>query len=283
MKNIKSLFVLPILAAMTLVSCEKPDTKVTFLGGTAPVLTASSTGALTLSQPQSAYSSLQLQWTDPNYQFSNGVNTQDVYYTLQIDLDTTAWVTFSNPNTVQIPVTAQLSTSFTVKSLDDYLGQLQLSTSVAHNYAFRIMATLASTGIAVTGDNVPLYSNVVQIMIAPYLDVVYPVPAALFITGTATAGGWMASGDPVLATQQFTKVNAFKFVLSNFQVNGGQEFLLVPVYGNWNNKYGTVGANDTNNPSGDYFVPGGNNFIAPAASGSYTITVNFATGKYSIQ
>lgn len=282
MKKIKSLFFFTLLSAAGLLSCEKADTKVTYIGGTSPVLLPSSTSPLVLNKAQAAYSSLQFQWTDPGYQFSNGVNTQDVYYTLQIDLDTTAWTPFSNPNTVSIPLTAQLATSFTVKTLNNSLNQLQLSFQ-AHNYIFRIQASLLQTS---GGANVvPLYSNAVQITITPYLDVVYPVPTNLFITGSATPGGW-GSSIPVtsgyVAQQQFTKTNPYTFQLT-LALTGGQEFLFVPDANSWNNKYGTVGAGDSNNLSGDQFTPQGNNFKGPAASGTYTITVNFATGKYSIQ
>jgi starch-binding outer membrane protein SusE/F len=279
MKISKSIFVWPIFAAIVLLSCEKADTKVTFLGGTAPVLTASSTSPLVLMQNQSAYSSLQFQWSNPGYTFSNGVNTQDVYYTLQID---TVGSNFTNPNMVTLPFTGNVSTSFTVKGLDDALAGLQLTDYTPHNFAFRIMATLASNGTPVEG-GVPVFSNVVPITISTYLDVIFPVPANLYITGSATAKSWMAGGDAPVVSQQFTKVNPYTFVLSNFPIIGGQEFLLVPVYGDWTNKYGTVGANDTNNVSGDAFVPAGNNFLAPPTSKSYTITVNFKTGKYSIQ
>ncbi len=283
MKNIKSIFVFPLFTAIVLLSCEKADPKVTFLGGTAPSLTASSTSPLVLSQAQAAYSSLQFQWTDPSYQFSNGVNTQDVYYTLQIDtVGANGSASFTNPNMVQLPFTAEVSTSYTVKGLNTVLAGLQLADYVPHNFAFRIKATLASNGAQVSG-GVPVYSNVVKITISTYLDVVYPVPASLFITGSATAKSWMGGGDAAVVSQQFTKTNSYTFVLSGFPIIGGQEFLLVPVYGNWTNKYGTVGANDTNNTSGDAFVPAGNNFLAPAASKAYTITVNFKTGKYSIQ
>ncbi len=284
MKNSISIFVWPLLAAIILFACEKADTKVTFLGGTAPVLTASSAGPLVLAKATAAYSSLQFQWTDPSYQFSNGVNTQDVYYTLQIDLDTTAWTTFSNPNMVTLPFTAEVATAFTVKSLNTVLAGLQLPDYYPHNFAFRIKATMASNGAQVTTNNVPVYSNVVKITISTYLDVVYPVPANLFITGDATPGNWMSGGDAPLVSQQFTKTNAYTFVLKNFQFLGGSSvgFLFVPIYGDWTNKYGFTGAKHANNVSGDSFTPGGNDF-APPAPGKYTITVNFKTGKYSIQ
>jgi len=271
MKLIKSIFFCLLLVGMA--SCDKEQNKVTFAGGTAPVLSVSSTSDLVLPKANADYSSLQFQWTNPDYQFSNGVNTQDVYYTLQID---TTGSNFSNPNMVGLSFTKDVSTTFTVRGLNTALAGLQLKDNVPHPFEFRIMATLASS-------SVPVYSNVLKINITTYLDVVYPVPANLFITGSATAKSWMSGGDAPVASQQFAKTNAYTFVLSGFQLLGGQEFLLVPVYGDWTNKYGTLGANDTNNPSGDSFKPGGNNFIAPAATNTYTITVNFKTGKYTVQ
>jgi len=287
MKNSNSIFAWLVLLAI-LFACEKADTKVSFLGGTAPVLTVSNTSSQVLSQPDAAYSSLQFQWTDPNYQFSNGVSTQDVYYTMQIDTVGANGPTFSGANVISLPFTAQVSTSFTVKALDDVLGQMQLKTGVSHNYAFRIMATLASNGTPVT-ESVPVYSNVVDIAINPYLDVVYPVPANLYITGSATQdnynsdGGWMVTGEPTIAGQTFTKTNPYTFVLTGVQLTGGKEYLFVPVFGDWTHKYAFPTA-DGNNPSGDVFVPDApGNFIAPATTGSYTITVNFVTGKFSVQ
>ncbi len=275
----KSIFVGSLLAGLFLISCEKEDPKVTFLGGSAPVLTASSTSSLVLDHTQAAYSSLQFQWTDPGYQFSNGENTQDVSYVLQIDTVGKDGASFTNPSMVLIPVTAQVAVSFTVKQLDNYLAGLGLADYVPHNFAFRIMASLPSGSGAV-------YSNVVPITITTYLDVIYPLPANLYITGSATPGGWGPSGAPVdpsnIPAQQFKMTNTYTYQIT-LPLIGGGEFLFVPAANNWTNIYVTVGANDTNSVSGDAFVPAGNNFIAPTASGTYTISVNFKTGKYTIQ
>ncbi|HLZ16559.1 MAG TPA: SusE domain-containing protein [Cyclobacteriaceae bacterium] len=273
MKVIKPIFFHFLLAGALLASCNKEENRVTFAGGTPPVLSVSSASDLVLQKANAAYTSLQFQWSNPNYEFSNGVNTQDVFYTLQID---TTGSNFSSPNEVGLSFTQDVSTTFTVKGLNTALAGMQLSDNVLHPFEFRVKATLGN-------GSVPVYSNVLKINIATYLDVVYPVPANLYITGSATPKSWMSGGDAPVASQQFTKTNTYTFVLSNFTLIGGQEFLLVPVYGDWSNKYGTVGANDTNNPSGDAFVPAGNNFIAPAATKAYTVTVNFKTGKYTVQ
>lgn len=254
-------------------ACENEDDKVTFTGGTAPVLTASNTSNLVLEKSKENYNSLQFSWTNPQYEFSNGTNTQDVYYTLEID---TTGSGFTNPKKISISVPRDLSKSFTVKDLNNSLSGLELKDFQSHPFEFRIKSTLAS-------NSVPLYSNVVKINITTYLDVVYPVPAKLYITGGATPKGWMGGGDAPAAEQEFTKINPYTFQISSLEMKGGQPFLFVPVYGNWDNKYGFTGAKEANNVNGDSFKPGGEDFKAPAATKAYKITVNFKTGKYTFE
>lgn len=274
MKFIKSLVILSsLLTGLILSSCEKDEVRVIFNGGEAPVLTVSSTNTLALSKANENFSSLQFQWTNPDFEFSNGVNTQDVFYTLQID---TLGSNFTNPKAIQVSFPRTLSTSFNVKDLNTTLSGLELKDDVAHNFEFRIKATLGNSTASV-------YSNVVGITITTYLDVVFPVPAKLFITGAATPGGWMAGGDPVVPAQEFTKLNAYTFQISSLQINGGEPYLFIPVYGNWDNKYGFTGAATTNNTASDTFTPNGNDLRAPAVSKAYKITVNFKTGKYSFE
>lgn len=273
MKNIKTLLFYLLFFVFGLFSCEKDEDRVIFLGGTASVLSSSTTSDVVLTKATEKYNSLQFQWTNPNYEFSNGVNTQDVYYTLQID---TAGSNFSNPKIIGLTFNKDVYRSFTVRELNNTLSGLELKDFAPHNFEFRVMSTLAN-------NSVPVYSNVVKIKITTYLDVVFPVPAKLFITGAATPKDWMGGGDAEVASQRFTKVNSYTFVLDGIQIKASSEFLLVPVYGNWDNKYGFTGDGTKNNPNGDTFKPSGNNFISPAATKAYKITVNFKTGKYSFE
>jgi len=280
MKLIKSIFLCLLLVGTGLISCDKEEHRVTFTGGTAPNLTVSSTSDLVLSKPNADFSSLQFQWSNPDFEFSNGVNTQDVYYTLQID---TTGSNFSNPGQVGLSFTRDVSTTFTVKSLNTALANLQLKDNVPHPFEFRIQATLSS-------GSVPVYSNVVKINITTYLDVVYPVPTQLFITGSATPASWQAgtAGETVPPNQQFTKVNAYLFQIDNLALtfngtdDGSNGFLLIPVYGSWGAKYGFTGSKHQNNGAGDSFKPDGNDFAPPGVSGNYKIVVNFKTGKYTM-
>jgi len=59
--------------------------------------------------------------------------------------------------------------------------------------------------------------------------------------------------------------------------------LFVPVYGNWSSKYGYDGEGNKNNVNGDNFKAAGNDIKAPSTSGSYKVTVNFKTGKYTVE
>ena len=97
--------------------------------------------------------------------------------------------------------------------------------------------------------------------------------------GSATPGGW---NNPVpVPSQQMTKVGATKFTIT-LALNGGQSYLLLPVNGDWSAKYGCMGGNNTNNPNGDNFKPSGGDMLAPSSSGTYTITVEFKTGKFTV-
>jgi starch-binding outer membrane protein SusE/F len=273
MKYIKYMLRYSFLIGLFLLSCESDVDKVFFKGSTPPALTTSSSADLVLSKSMENYSSLQFQWTNPEFEFSNGVNTQDVYYTLQID---TTGSNFSNPKMGIISFTKDVATSFTVRELNNALAALELKDYVPHNFEFRIKATLANS-------SVPVLSNVVQIKITTYLDVVYPVPANLYITGAATPAGWMGGGDPENLDQKFAKINSYTFQIASLQINASSGFLLVPVYGNWDNKYGFTGSGLGNNPNGDSFKPGGNDFVSPSTAKAYKITVNFKTGKYSFE
>jgi len=132
---------------------------------------------------------------------------------------------------------------------------------------YRVKATTASGSAA--------YSNVVTVAVTTFS----PVPAALYIVGDATPGGW---NNPVpTPSQQFTKVDDYNFSI-RLGLTGGKSYLFLPVNGDWGHKYGGVGANNTNNPSGDSFKPEGGDMLAPASSGVYDIVVNFQTNKWTV-
>jgi hypothetical protein len=100
--------------------------------------------------------------------------------------------------------------------------------------------------------------------------------------GSATPGG-PATGwnNPVpVPTQQFTKIdnNTFGIVIN---MVGGQQFLMLPVNGDWSHKYAVAASSSA--PTGGPFVPDAlNNMTGPVASGLYEIIVDFVKGTYTI-
>jgi len=272
MKNTFKILMFSIVAAISFLSCKKDENKVYYTGGTPPALTANPTTSMVLLIANKDNPAMTFNWTNPNYQFNTGISSQDVTYTLQFD---TTGSNFTNPNIGQKSISKDLSVTLTVKDLNTILLGMGLAENMPHNIEIRVRSTM-------TNLSAPLYSNVIKVVVTPYLDVVYPVPAKLYITGSATPANWMAGGDPELVSQRFTKVSASKFEIT-ITLSANNSFLFVPVYGDWGNKYGFTGANNTNNVNGDDFMPNGGDMKAPGATGSYKVTVDFKTGKYSVQ
>jgi hypothetical protein len=261
-------FMLFSLAVIGMASCEKDENKVEFLGGTAPTLSASSTAPLVLVVGNKDNTAITFSWTNPNYQFNTGISSQDVTYTLQIDTSSA----FKKPK--EKSISKDLSVPMITKDINAMLLGLGLPDGVARDVYIRVKSSLDNNSGA-------LYSNIIKISMNPYLDVVYPVPAKLYITGSATPGNWMGGGDPELVPQRFTKVDASTFRIT-VNLSANNSYLFVPVYGDWNNKYGGTGGNNSNNVNGDAFKPNGSDMKAPAASRSYVITVDFKTGTWTV-
>lgn len=275
-KIVKQLFFLSLLVVL-FASCKKDENKVFFEGGTSPKLTASVTSAsLPLSYANKDKEAVKLFWTNPDFKFNTGISSQDVNY--QIEIDTTG-ANFTNPNRQTVSVSKDLSISFTQEQFNDYLlNQLQLTPGVSHNIEIRVTASLTAKATSIV-------SNVLKYTVTPYSippKVNPPSSGKLYITGGATPGSWMGGGDPELVSQKFTQVSPTLYVLNSIALAGGQSYLFVPVYGDWSNKYGGVGANNTNNPDGDDFKANGGDLISPAVGGNYKIEVDFQRGKFKL-
>ena len=113
--------------------------------------------------------------------------------------------------------------------------------------------------------------------------VAMPASGKLFITGSATPAGWMNNGDAELKSQQFTQAGNSMYVGRSMYLSGGSNnYLLVPVYGNWTNKYGYTGAANTNNTTTYNFIAEGADILAPPTAGYYHLFADFALGKVTL-
>ena len=274
MKQIFKLLGVALFFATTFSACKKDENKIFYEGGKNPVLTVSSTAPLVLNINNKNLPAISFSWTNPDYKFTTGLSSQDVFYTLQVD---TANVNFRSSKLQEVVISKDLSKMFTVGELNTLLASLGLVEFVTKTIDIRLKSNLV-------GGSAILYSNVIKLTVTPYLDVVYPVPTALFITGGATPLSWQCgcASDGTGSTQKFTKIGSTTFEL-NITLTGGQSYLFLPEYGSWSAKYGFDGNGNDNNVNGDLFRPGGNDIKAPAATKSYKITVEFKTGKFTVQ
>jgi len=280
MKNISKSLILSFLLTALLWSCSKDEKQIYFEGGTAPVLTANKT-VIALSYIAAEADAVTFSWTNPNYQFTTGISSQNVSYVLEID---TTGSNFTNPNKKELAISMDLSQTITVGNFNDYLlNTLALKPAISHNLDIRIKSTLVNNSL-------PLYSNVLTFTVTPYAIPPKVVPPGtipnyddgkLYITGDATAKGWMAGGDAEVLTQKFTRLSSTLYELT-VDLIGGKSYALVPIYGDWTNKYGIATKNDPNEVNGGDFQAGGNDILAPAVSGSYKITVDFQRGKFTV-
>lgn len=265
-----------ILLTLVMVSCKKDENQVMFEGGTAPVLTAS-TSTINLAFANADNQAVKLSWTNPEYRFNTGVSSQDVNYVVEIDL---AGANFNSANKQSVAVSRDLTVAFTIAQFNDYLlNQLLLVPGQQRDVEVRVKASIGST------DAGTLYSNKLSYTVTPYAippKVTPPSSGKLFITGGATPASWMSGGDAELASQRFTQVSATLYELASIELTGDGSFLFVPVYGDWSHKYGGVGANNSNNVNGDDFKAEGGDLKAPAATGKYKVVVDFQRGKYTL-
>jgi starch-binding outer membrane protein SusE/F len=277
MKN-KLVTLLSSLLLIAFAACEKEENRIFLEEGTAPVLTASRAGAVPLSFATKDQEAVKLSWTNPNYKFTTGTSSQGVNYQIEID---TAGANFTNPKRKILNVSNDLSLSITQDQFNDYmLNQLLLDSTMSHNMEIRIRSTIGSTAV-------PLFSNVLQFTAKPYAippKVDLPTSGELYIVGNATPGG-DATGwnNPVpVPSQQFTRVSPTFYTLT-IDLNPDKSYLLLPVNGSWNDKYGGVGAgNNSNNVNGDDFKRGGSDLKSPAIPGTYKIEVDFQIGKFTV-
>lgn len=278
MKKILSKIFLVTMLVSLFASCKKEENKVYFEGGTAPVLTASSTAALVLLDANKANTAIKFSWTNPNYMFNTGVSSQDVNYILQVD---TTGSNFSNPNIQEVAISKNLDVTFTVKELNTILTKLLMLENINHNIEFRIKSTLINNAV-------PLYSNVIKIVINPYLDVAIPISNTgnLYITGDATPDGWTNSPT---ASQKMTKISNTEYQIS-MALAPGKYFKFLTTLGAWQPQYGLKPSSGGTASSGELglnnltpqFPSDPDAIPTPSSGGTYKINVNFKTGKYTV-
>jgi hypothetical protein len=260
--------------ALLLGSCKKDESQQFYKGGTAPVLSASVTGTIPLAYATKDQVGVTFSWLNPSYQFINGISSQDVAYTIEIDKTGNNF----GANKLTISIAKDLAVIYTQDQFNSLIAGLNLTVGTAASIDVRIKASLNGNVATL------LTSNTLVFSVTPYNPppkVAVPAGGVLYLVGSATGGGW---GNPVpVPAQQFTKVSTTLYSIT-VPLTGGQEFLFLPLNGNWDHKFA---CNKTANPpSGDtggvFGYDFGDNFPGPAANGTYKIDVDFQKGIYTV-
>ena len=268
MKVIYKIFFQAIIIPFLIAACDKADKLSLFEPGSAPVLSSSST-TVAPAAADSNNVAVTFSLTSPDY----ATDSAKVKYVIEVD---STGRNFSNA--VTKTVSGALSASYIAKELNAIL----LGFGFAFNQSYEIDVRITSS----YANNNDLYkSNVIKLNVTPYKippKVALPASGKLFIVGNATAGGDATGWDnPVpLPTQEFSRIDETTFG-GIFYLNAGKSYLILPVNGSWDTKYGGTGGNNSNNVDGDNFKFTGSDLKAPATSGMYKIILDFQTGKFA--
>lgn len=265
MKNILKL-ISAVSLIMAFASCHKVDDLPYYSAGTRPTLAASATNIAPLSTDADKVV-LSLSWTDAKH----ATNMANVKYTIDID---SAGKNFSNPLTKT--VSGALSTTYTAKELNTYLINRGYAINSTISLDVRVTSSYANNNESLSADILRIKYTIYRI--PPKVPV--PTSGKLFLVGDASQGGW---NNPVpVPSQEFTQIDATTWG-GIFQLNGGKQYLILPVNGDWGHKFAV--ANNTVaglNAGGDFGFDLNDNFPGPATSGLYKIIVDFQTGKFTV-
>jgi hypothetical protein len=152
--------------------------------------------------------------------------------------------------------------------------------NVAYDMDIRVTSSYGNNNERIT-------SNTIKVKMTPYKvppKIALPTTGKLYIVGNATIGG-DATGwnNPVpVPSQEFSRIDETTWG-GVFNMTGGKQFLLLPLNGDWGNKFSV--ANNTLpglSSGGDFGFNLSDNFPGPATSGWYKIIVDFQAGKFTV-
>jgi hypothetical protein len=263
LKNILMLFMVAVTA---FTACDKVDDLPFYNVGVDPAVTASATTIAPV-PADSLKDVLTLDWSDPKY----ATDTTNVKYLVQID---SAGRNFSKAAIRE--VMSKRTTTFTAKELNNIMLGFGFEFNKAYDLDVRVVSSYAN-------NNEKRNSNIVKIKGTPYKTppkVALPTTGKLYLVGDATEGGWT---NPVpVPKQEFTRIDETTFA-GIFKMKGGKQYLILPLNGNWDNKYSV--ANNTLpdlNKGGEFRFNASDNFPGPSADGEYKIVLDFQQGKFTV-
>ena len=266
MKHIyKLLFAIVLIVAFA--ACKKVPDLPFYQNGQAVTLSASTTTVAAV-PADSTNPALTLSWTYPDY----ATDSSNMKYVIQID---SANGDFSKA--ASRTVLKSLSTTFTARDLNTILLNYGYAFGVPYDMKIRVQSSYAN-------NNDLLLSNIITVNMTPYKvppKVIPPSTGHLYLVGNASAGGW---NNPVPASsQEFTMIDSLTYE-GTFYLNGGGQYLFLPLNGNWDHKFNVADASIPGLEKGGDFGAdlGGANIPGPATTGTYKIFVDFQHGTFKV-
>ena len=255
-----------MLSLLLVTACDKVDDLPFYTEGNEPTLTASATTIAPL-PADSNNTVLVLDWTSPDY----AADTATFKYIIEVD---SAGRNFSNA--VRKEVIGERSASFLAKELNTIMLNYGFAFNRAYNLDMRVISSYAN-------NNERRVSNTVTVRATPYKvppKVALPTTGKLYIVGDATQGGWT---NPVpVPSQELDQIDETTFG-GIFDLNGAREYLVLPLNGNWDNKYSVGNKLLPNlNQGGDFGFNLSDNFPGPATAGLYKLVMDFQAGKFTV-
>jgi hypothetical protein len=263
LRNILMLF---MVAVAGFTACDKLEDLPVYGAGIDPVMTASAT-TIAASPTDSLKDVLTLDWSDPKY----ATDTTNVKFLVQID---SAGRNFSRASVRE--VMAKRTTTYTARDLNNIMLGFGFQFNKPYDLDVRVISSYAN-------NNERRNSNIIKVKATPYKippKVALPTTGKLFLVGDASEGGWT---NPVpVPTQEFARIDETTFA-GIFKMKGGKQYLILPLNGNWDNKYSV--ANNTLpdlNKGGEFKFNASDNFPGPTADGEYKIVLDFQQGKFTV-
>lgn len=266
MKFLNKIMLLAVSILFMVSACEKVPELPFHPDGIESVLSSSATTLAPL-PADSNKTVLTLDWTSPEY----STDTATVRFIVQID---SAGRNFSKATSKEL--IGKRTLSLTAKELNTIMLDYGFEFNKPYNLDMRVISSH-------NNNNERKFSNTVKLTATPYKippKVALPTTGKLYLVGDATQGGW---NNPVpVPNQELTKIDETTYG-GIFNLVGGKQYLVLPLNGNWDNKFAV--ANNTLpglSGGGDFGFNLSDNFPGPAASGWYKLVLDFQTGKFTV-
>ena len=267
MKYLSKIILLFGITSTMMLACTKENALPIYTTGNATTL-SSSKSVIAVAVADSNLAAVTFSWSNPNYT----TDSATVKYVLEID---STGRNFSK--SVKMTVIGARMMSLTGKELNNILLGFGFNFNVAYDVDVKLTSSYGN-------NNDIKVSNTIKVKATPYLippKVAPPTSGKLFIVGSASTGGW---NNPVpTPTQEFARLDNTTFV-GVFDLAANNEYLILPVNGDWSQKYATP--NNTLpgiSAGGDfqYYTSGGDNFKSQGTTGKFLITMDFQRGKFT--